>query len=81
MSRKPKTVADKAAPAPENTTQADRIIAILGGVRPASRITGIPPTTISGWRKFGFIPAHRQEMILAAAKKAGIKLTPKHFFA
>ena len=80
MTKKEKK-APKATPVAENSTQADRIIALLGGVRPASRVTGIPATTISGWRKFGFIPAHRQEAILKAAQLAGIKLTPKHFFA
>lgn len=62
-------------------TQVDRIIVLLGGVRPAAKITGIPPTTISGWRKFGFVPAHRQQSILDAAARHGIKLRPSDFFA
>ena len=62
-------------------TQVDRIIIMLGGVRPAAKITGIPPTTISGWRKFGFVPAHRQQTILDAAARHGIKLRPSDFFA
>lgn len=61
-------------------TQADRIISLLGGVRPAARITGIPATTISGWRKFGYVPAHRQAAVLKAAVAAGIRLKPSHFF-
>jgi hypothetical protein len=70
--RKPET-------APLSDSQVDLIIFLLGGVRSAAKITGIPPTTISGWRKFGFVPAHRQQVILDAAWAAGIKLTPAHF--
>ena len=66
---------------PADASQVDRIIAILGGVRAASRLTNIPPTTISGWRKHGFVPAHRQQAILDAANLAGIKLKPQHFFS
>jgi len=70
--RKPET-------APLSDSQVDLIIFLLGGVRSAAKITGIPPTTISGWRKFGFVPAHRQQAIINKAFAAGIKLTPAHF--
>lgn len=62
-----------------NRTQADRVIAILGGVRPASRLTGIAATTISGWRQLGFVPSNRQQLVINKAYEAGVRLLPTDF--
>lgn len=62
-----------------NTTQADRIIALCGGVRPTARLEGIPFTTVSSWRKRGWVPAEHQQELINKAFKAGITLLPTDF--
>jgi len=61
-------------------TQAERIIAKLGGTRPAARLLGLPVSTVHSWKTGGFVPARLQARILRAARAAGIALDPGDFF-
>ncbi len=62
-------------------TQARSIIALFGGTRPMAATMGLPPSTVQGWKRGGYIPAQRQEQVLAAARRLGLHLTPADFFA
>lgn len=48
----------------------------FGGIRPmASKLDGIPPSTVMSWQRKGKIPTWRHQSILAAAMQYGIALT------
>ena len=47
---------------------AGAIIKRFGGIRPMSKTTGIPVTTIQGWKKRDIIPATRREEIRSYAR-------------
>lgn len=59
---------------------ASRIIARFGGARPAARVLGIPSRTVQSWSESGFIPAHRQQLVLDAGQALDPPLTPDDFF-
>jgi hypothetical protein len=62
-------------------TQADVIIELFGGVNAMSRILGHKhPTTVSGWKKRGYIPAQQQDLVLEVGRKNKIPVMPEHFF-
>ena len=61
-------------------SQAEHVLGLFGGVRPASDLLGVPLTTVQSWRDGGYIPSRRMRGILEAAKRAGIKLEPADFF-
>lgn len=66
----------------EITSQAQHIIHKLGGINAAARLLGhANPTTVQGWKERGFIPAHRQAEVLAAAHGAGLDLKAEDFIA
>lgn len=51
------------------------IIAALGGSAAVSRKSGIPLTTIEGWKSANFIPEWRQPALLNVAKSEKVALT------
>lgn len=59
---------------------AHRIIEVFGGINPAARILGIPPTTVQGWKERGYIPASRQSAVLRVAQDQGLPITEADFF-
>lgn len=54
---------------------ATEIINCFGGIRPMSAKTGIPVTTIQGWKQRNAIPANRRYELVEAANKHGINLS------
>ena len=60
-------------------TQAERVIAKFGGIRPMAAKLSIAVTTVQGWKERGTIPPRRQAEILAAAQSAGIDLSEADF--
>ncbi len=54
---------------------AQDIIERFGGIRPMASKTGIPVTTIQGWKKRNVIPANRYEEVVNAAKESDIDLS------
>lgn len=64
----------------EQLSQAQHVIAKLGGVSEAARILGHRnPTTVQGWITRGFIPGKRQREVLEGARRAGKSLTEDDF--
>lgn len=61
-------------------SQWTRIIARFGGGRATARATGLAETTVRGWKRVGFIPAHHQMTVLAAGQELDPPLTPDDFF-
>lgn len=66
---------------------ASRVIAKCGGVVGVSRITGRSPVSIFKWRHprskggtGGLIPAEMQAVLMAAALRGEVPLTPEDFF-
>lgn len=53
---------------------ASDIIDRFGGIRPMSTKTGIPVTTIQGWKQRNAIPANRRNELIEAANRHGINL-------
>jgi hypothetical protein len=53
---------------------ASEIIERFGGIRPMSTKTGIPVTTIQGWKQRNAIPANRRNELIDAANQHGIML-------
>jgi hypothetical protein len=53
---------------------ASDIIDRFGGIRPMSTKTGIPVTTIQGWKQRNAIPANRRNELIDAANQHGIML-------
>jgi hypothetical protein len=53
---------------------AGAIIQRFGGIRPMSKATGIPVTTIQGWKKRDIIPVTRREEIRRYAEDKGIAI-------
>ena len=74
-----------------NTTPADKVITLFGGVRPLARELGRDPASVVRWRKSkneggtgGAIPSAMQGKVLALAKARGLPLTaddliPEHY--
>lgn len=63
-------------------TQAERIISKFGGITALSKALGHKfPSTVQGWKERGFIPADRQEEVIAAgrAQAPAIELTGPDF--
>lgn len=56
-------------------SKASEIINRFGGIRPMSTKTGIPVTTIQGWKQRDAIPANRRYELVDAANKNGINLS------
>ncbi|HAJ90916.1 MAG TPA: hypothetical protein DCM27_07915 [Rhodospirillaceae bacterium] len=54
---------------------ASDIIDRFGGIRPMSTKTGIPVTTIQGWKQRNAIPANRRNELIEAANRHGIHLS------
>jgi hypothetical protein len=54
---------------------AGEIINRFGGIRPMSSKTGIPVTTIQGWKQRNAIPSNRRYELIEAANKHGINLS------
>lgn len=54
---------------------ASDIIDRFGGIRPMSTKTGIPVTTIQGWKQRNAIPANRRNELVDAANRHGINLS------
>lgn len=54
---------------------ASDIIDRFGGIRPMSTKTGIPVTTIQGWKQRNAIPANRRNELIEAANRNGINLS------
>lgn len=53
---------------------ASEIIERFGGIRPMSSKTGIPVTTIQGWKQRNAIPVNRRNELIDAANQHGIML-------
>ena len=60
--------------------QADRILAVFGGIRPTAAKTGAPVSTVQGWKEAGRIACAWQDRVLRASAKLGLGLTPADFF-
>ncbi len=60
--------------------QAHGIIAKFGGTWPMATALGVPPSTVQGWKRGGYIPARRQAHVLLAARRLGIDIGPDDFF-
>lgn len=60
--------------APPAWSEAERIIAAFGGIRPMAKTLGIAVTTVQGWKERGAIPLKRMGEIRDAAQRAGIDL-------
>ena len=62
-------------------SQAEKIIAKFGGVRPLARALGHNnPSTVQGWTRRGYVPAWHQRAVLQAAQREQVDLKPEHFF-
>lgn len=57
----------------------DQIVSMLGGSAELSRQTGVPLTTIEGWKTSNFVPEWRRPIVIKAARKAGKKLSDSDF--
>ncbi|HEY7609289.1 MAG TPA: uroporphyrinogen-III synthase, partial [Alphaproteobacteria bacterium] len=55
-------------------SEAERIIAAFGGIRPMAKALGIAVTTVQGWKERGAIPLKRMAEIREHAARAGIDL-------
>lgn len=53
----------------------DGIVAKFGGTRAMGRALGIDHSLISRWCKRGRVPAHRQQAVMAAARKRKLRIT------
>ena len=63
------------------TTVAEHIIVTkLGGISATARLLNKPKSTVQTWLEGGLIPAHHQQPIIDAARKARIEITPEDFF-
>lgn len=58
---------------------AQDILSKLGGPAKAARVTGVPLTTVIGWRDRNFIPEWRRSAIVDAAQESGVSLTHSDF--
>lgn len=54
---------------------AGKIIEKFGGIRPMSTKTGVPVTTIQGWKKRDVIPGNRYDIVANAAAENNIDLS------
>lgn len=54
---------------------ARKVIEKFGGIRPMSSKTGVPVTTIQGWKKRDVIPGNRYDLVLNAAAQNNIDLS------
>ena len=54
---------------------ARKIIEKFGGIRPMSTKTGVPVTTIQGWKKRDVIPGNRYDIVVNAAAENNIDLS------
>ena len=50
------------------------------GVRAASRVLGLPASTVSRWKSVGHIPSNRHALVRDKAAAAGVELGPEDFF-
>lgn len=55
---------------------AERVVRAFGGTREASRLIGVPPSTVQSWKGAGLIPARQQARVLAAAREHSIPIGP-----
>lgn len=51
----------------------------LGGAAEVARETGIPYTTVLGWRDANFIPEWRRDALLSLAEQRSVELAPDAF--
>lgn len=49
------------------------------GAGQLAKCLGLPRSTVYSWRDAGIIPAKHHAQILAAAKEAGVELSPSDF--
>ncbi len=57
-----------------NPLDAEEVIRLFGGIRPAAAKLGVPATTVQGWKTRGRIPDNRADLVRAAAARYGISL-------
>lgn len=55
--------------------QADLVIGIFGGIRPAARALDEWPGSVQKWKKRGYVPATKHQKVLDCAKELKLKLT------
>ncbi|MBL8844763.1 MAG: hypothetical protein JNN24_03235 [Hyphomicrobium zavarzinii] len=66
----------------ETLSQAQHVIAKLGGVNAAARLLGHRnASTVQGWLERGTIPVRRHPEVLEKAQGAGVQLTKQDFVA
>lgn len=71
-----------------DTSPADKVISLFGGVRPLARELGRNPSSVVRWRKpraeggtGGAVPSAMQGRVLALAKERGLSLTAEDLIA
>lgn len=71
-----------------DTSPADKVISLFGGVRPLARELGRNPSSVVRWRKpraeggtGGAVPSAMQGRVLALAKARGLPLTAEDLIA
>ncbi|MBM3927102.1 MAG: helix-turn-helix domain-containing protein [Sphingomonadales bacterium] len=51
----------------------------LGGVTAIANATGIPLTTVHGWKRSGFVPKWRVPALIELAKRIDVQVTAEDF--
>lgn len=65
----------------KSRSQADRIIAAFGGVRPTARAVGCPLSTVTRWRVMGHVGLKWRDRVLRASARLNKGLTADAFLA
>ncbi|MCW2399675.1 carph-isopro domain-containing protein [Sphingobium sp. B2D3C] len=54
------------------------IFSLFGGIRPAARAIGEPPSNVAAWKRVGRIPAEKQPHVLKVGQALGLPITADH---
>lgn len=59
----------------------ERLINKFGTQKRLGQAAGVGQTTVSNWKRLGYVPAKKQQELLASAPSFGVNLCPDDFFA